>query len=128
MTLEEKFIDNLIERTKENSVEWEYLDTNSYLASNLNIDFSRIIEDDSFYLELSNSYIVMAHFRKAGNSYEEYAVYIIPDSLRQIKNISSNREIFADKIIRLDNLIKSTCPNPEDIMDSFIKFGDDIPF
>lgn len=128
-SLDEKFLDSLIEKTKTHEINWIYLDQNANLCANLNININHIITDDSFYLPLSNSFIVLAHFEEFFDSEDEYILYIVPNTFRQVKKLYSDDQKIGEKIIRLDNLIKLTFPNPEDIMDNFIKFGDDdLPF
>lgn len=124
--LEKKFIDALIDDTNSGLLNWSYLDENPTLAEKINFRIPEDFKDDCFYFENENSFFIITHYYEYDDydpreSTDEYMLYIIPDTFRNIKRILStgideNYEI----LMRLDNVIKNTFPNPEDIMTTFI--------
>lgn len=128
--LEKRFITTLIDKTNSKLIHWDYLDQNNFLLEKLDIKVEPVFKDDCFYLTNEDSFFVITHFYEyyAFNEYsEEYMLYIIPNTFRNIKKISSEDEEYCELLIRLDNVIKNTFPNPEDIMEEFISTND-FPF
>lgn len=125
--LELDFIETLIDNTKFGLMEWGYLDEYPQLTEKIQFDIPNDFRDDCFYFDNQNSYFILTHYYHYHDPYDpednsdEYMLYIVPDTFRNIKHISSlDDNETCTLLIRLDNVIKNTFPNPEDIMAAFL--------
>lgn len=105
-----KFIEKLIEQTKANTIEWEFLDEENFLSD----IFSDYRRDFSYCFYKDNSYVVLT----TGSIRNELSLHVVPDNFRAAKSISGNE--YEKNLTRLSNTISKQFPNPDDFIDAFI--------
>ena len=125
------FIEAIIERTKNNQLDWYYLDKNESLYKGMEwtkttIEYGlfptsgkeKIVADfnqeDSFYAHLGEMYIVIYVWRDQPAKF-----YIVPNTYKKVTCLTPDE--YGDYITRLLNLVQSQFPNAETFIDSFLK-------
>lgn len=128
---EQKYIDfltKLISATKEQILNWKYLDSNYNLFSSMNwvkstylnalLGAQKTVPDfdteDSFYIEDSGVYIVLlVHTGQPAN------LYVIPNTFKKI--ILLTAEEYGEYITRLLNLVQSQFPSGDAYVERFLQ-------
>ena len=129
------FIEAIIERTKNNQMDWHYLDKNEALYKGMEwtrttteygffslnakektvADFN---QEDSFYAHLGEMYIVIYVW---GN--QPAKLFIVPNTYKKVTYLTPDE--YGEYITRLLNLVQSQFPNAESFIDNFLKNEND---
>lgn len=122
------FIEEIIKRTKEHSLSWDYLDKNKDLykgmdwlkpETNLSTIFSPkeserldFDSENSFFAKIENMYVVL---RVKWSSIAD--LYVIPYTYKKVVKMPADE--YGEHITRLMNLVQSQFPDAEDFINSF---------
>ena len=125
-----KFLDVLINETKQNKIKWEYLDkykaliksmewcTTSFMSAMTNTDPEpKFNTEDSFCVKLENTentYYIVIYVCENNPA----TLYVIPPTLRKIVHLTADE--YGDQITRLLNLVQSQFPNADQFIKDFI--------
>lgn len=123
------FLEKLIKQTKENKIEWKYLDSNKSLCESMcwieeifpsveifsgNKEYSfNFNAENSFYCEVKGTYIALY---VAKNNPAE--LLVIPPTFKSIVQLTPDE--YGENITRLLNLVKSQFPSGDAFIDDFI--------
>ena len=125
------FIEAIIDRTKNNQLDWHYLDKNESLYKGMEwtkttteyglfslngkektvADFN---QEDSFYAHIGEMYIVIYVWRD-----QPAKLYIVPNTYKKVTCLAPDE--YGKYITRLLNLVQSQFPNAETFIDNFLK-------
>ena len=128
------FIEGIIQQTKENKLNWCYLDKNTDLYQGMGWtrskatyglftggheelvpDFNR---EDSFYTRIGEIYIVLYFY---GN--QPAKLYIAPNTYKKVTTLTPDE--YGEHITRLLNLVQSQFPSAETFIDRFLNSNQD---
>ena len=125
-----KFLDVLINETKNKKIRWAYLDTNKELIKSMEWCSTSFLSamtssnpepnfntEDSFFVKSENTFIVIYVYGDNPAS-----LYVIPNTYKKILHLSADE--YGDQITRLLNLVQSQFPNADQFIKDFI--GDKI--
>jgi len=123
------FIENIIERTKEKKIAWQYLDTNKKLYEGMHwtttkTDFSFLVDfkevtlpnfnqEDSFYANVGGTYIVIYVWKD-----QPASLYVVPETYKKVVRLTPDE--YGASITRLLNLVQSQFPSGEGFIDSIL--------
>jgi hypothetical protein len=130
----EHFLTQLIELTKADKIQWNYLDSNKDLYNQLytfqsggsdslisNLFSKKNFDaDNSFYTKIDTNFIVVFTRPKSEDEslIERLNLYLVPRTYKSIQSIDDYEEI-----VRLQTIIRSKFPNPEDIINDVMRIA-----
>lgn len=123
------FILKLIKQTKEQLLQWRYLDENKSLCRNMDwMDEDDSIsvmlsekEEPTFYFDVENSFycrIKENYIVLCVSDNEPAELFVIPSTFKCIVQLTPDE--YGEHITRLLNLVRSTFPSGENFIDEFI--------
>jgi hypothetical protein len=130
-------IQRLIEKTKGNSIIWNYVDEDPNLLSFVNkilLDPSYkkkistflvnpdyiLNENASFSYKVNEGYFVLADIMGKSNDFPYIFLISIPRINSRGSQILNPKKEYQKELVRLQILVKSQYPNTEDFIDSFL--------
>ena len=130
--VEKKFVDfigKIIQQTKENMLEWKYLDTNkplyegmgwankkinyNFFSSNTETISPNFDVEDSFFTRIDEMSVVL--FVQHG---ELAKLYVVPNTYRKVVILTPDE--YGEYITQLFNVVQSKFPNAESFIDNFL--------
>ena len=123
------FIENIIERTKEKTIDWRYLDTNKALyegmhwtksktefglfTSSKEVTLPDFNQEDSFYANVGGTCIVIYVWKD-----QPASLYVVPETYKKVVWLAPDE--YGASITRLLNLVQSQFPSGEGFIDSIL--------
>ncbi len=123
------FIEDLIRRTKEQKLNWRYLDRNSHLYEGMHwVDERPTLHifssggdktvpnfnvEDSFYTNIGDTYVVLYVWNN-----NPAKLYVVPNTYKKVVKLEPDE--YGEYITRLLNLVQSQFPSGEAFIDSIL--------
>lgn len=122
------FLKKIIEDTKENKMQWRYLDSNDSLYEGMEwtktkTEFGLFSQkehvypdfdtENSFYTSIMDTYIVLLV-----HSNQPAILYIVPKTYKKVVTLRPDE--YGELITRLLNLVESQFPNGENFIEEYI--------
>lgn len=129
-----EFITKLIEKTKNGTLRWRYLDEKEELYKAMGWTKTAFITikttlnfntEDSYYVRIKNTYIVLLTGEIDDGSpfgAEITRLFVVPDTYKKCVHISE--ETYGEYITRLFNMVQSQFPDGETFIKDFLASDD----